>query len=307
MKTRHVRRAFVRSPARAIAAASSVAVGGLVLFGIVFCGLLVFIGCSQVVASLEPEEHVVVSAPALPPQWYADYSADYSAGHGVQLVHRVSVSDELGRIEQRYFSDLVLDTTLKVPKERITAVSYEISPRPGLWLKSAGGVYPLHRESDGTLTVSYENGFLAGLLHTLLRRNPGVVRNLNIGRLELEILQRSRGNPWHLDQEAILRRLSTGSMRADSIRLIPGSLVNLELLNETWISLNPLDPRLEPPAGGSSSPGEPEELREPAPFPVMLHPGEPQRWYQPERELLLSAVLDPLGNVEYVVRDLSPE
>ncbi len=254
-----------------------------VLVGIV--PLLVVAGCS---APLEPpvnEEYVSVKFPPTPTAWYTVY--------GYRPLHSVLVTDERGRQVRRLFSNLSTgapQVELKVRKETITSVSYELSPVPGLWLKAAGGVYPLHRARNGTLTVSYENGFLVTLLHDLLSRNPGAVQNLNIGRLENELLTRSQGNPWQLDREAILRRLSSGSMRADSIRMMTGTTVSLELLEGTWLSLNPLEPPLE------QAPG--------SPFEVMVLPGEPQRWYHPEHSQLLSVVLDSFGNVESVVREL---
>ncbi len=276
----------------------TVTVGGATLLG-----LFLFTGCSHLVESFEHDEYVVVIAPPVPSEWYMGSSYD------LQPLYRLRVTDELGRIERHEpWEKGAGRFELTVPKERITAVSYEVSPLPGLWLKAAGGVYPLHREPNGTLSVSYENGYLAELLHDLLGRNPGAVRNLNIGRLEREILERSDGNPWQLDREAILRRLSSGSMRADAIRLLPATAVKLELLDGAWISLNPLEPPLGPTLlDGPASGVTPSEPPQPVVFEVTLFPGDSQRWYHPEHGKLLSAGLDTFGNVESVVRDLSRE
>lgn len=247
--------------------------GGLVL--------ILYTACSELAASLEHEEYVTVQAPPVPKAWDAvtDPQATYS----------LLVSGEDGQ-QERYTLDLgVRHVELRVPKEKITAVSYVLSPVPGLRLKAAGAVYPLHRDTNGTLSVSYDHGFIAELLHDLLSRDPGAVRNVNLARLEREILHRSQGNPWQLDREAILRRLTGGAMRADSIRPLSGMTVELELVEGQWLSLNPLELSLEPP------------------FEVMLLPGEPQRWYYPAQRRLLSAGLDTFGNVEFVVRELERE
>ncbi|MCA1754559.1 MAG: hypothetical protein LC641_07680 [Spirochaeta sp.] len=256
----------------------------LILICAILAGGLVLLlntACSQLAEALEHEEYVTVQAPPVPKAWVAvtDPQAKYS----------LLVTGEDGQQERHTFDLGVRHVELRVPKERITAVSYVLSPLPGLRLKAAGGVYPLHREPNGTLSVSYDNGFIAGLVHDLLSRNPGAVRNVNIARLELEVLQRSQGNPWQLDREAILRRLSGGAMRADSIRPLSGMTVELGLVEGGWLSLNPLELSLEPP------------------FEVMLLPGEPQRWYHPEQRRLLSAGLDTFGNVEFVVRELERE
>lgn len=255
---------------------------GLVLVGV--WPLLVHASCSAPLELPANEEYVSVQLPPTPKDWHAV--------DGYQPLHSVLITDERGRQVRRLFSKVSKVSNggprveLKVRKEAITAVSYELSPVPGLWLKAAGGVYPIHRARNATLTVSYENGFLVGLLQDLLSRDPVAVRNLNIGRLENELLTRSQGNPWQLDREAILRRLSSGAMRADSIRPLSGTPMGLELLEGTWLSLNPLEQVPDPP------------------FEVMVLPGEPQRWYHPEHRQLLSVGLDFFGNVESVVREL---
>ncbi|TVR93466.1 MAG: hypothetical protein EA428_02075 [Spirochaetaceae bacterium] len=255
---------------------------GLALVGVL--PLFVLARCSAPFEQPANEEYVSVKLPPIPAGWYDIY--------GYRPVYSVLITDERGRQERRLFRKLSKASNsepqveLKVLKESMTAVSYELSPVPGLWLKAAGGVYPLHRARSGTLTLSYENGFLVELLHDLLSRNSAAVRNLNIGRLENELLTRSQGNPWQLDREAILRRLSSGAMRADSIRPLSGTPMGLELLEGTWLSLNPLERVPDPP------------------FEVMVLPGEPQRWYHPEQRQLLSVGLDSFGNVESVVREL---
>lgn len=111
-------------------------------------------------------------------------------------------------------------------------------------LRPAGGVFPLTLDPHGILELSYPNGPLAALLVPVIQ-NEALARSVNIPRLRAEIWERSGGNPWLIDREAILETLLYGVMRSDRIRNLPEFVLETSLSPGSWVSDNPFEGTVE--------------------------------------------------------------
>lgn len=105
-------------------------------------------------------------------------------------------------------------------------------------LKPAGAVYPIDLEKRGRILTSYRDGFLAELLVPVSSAGE-LLGAVNVRRLRREIWERSNGDPWQLDREAILQTLLFGIMRSDRIRARPCFDLSLEANPGTWACGDP--------------------------------------------------------------------
>lgn len=105
-------------------------------------------------------------------------------------------------------------------------------------LRPAGAVFPLDLEGRGRISTSYREGFLAELLVPVSATGE-LLEAVNVRRLRREIWERSSGDPWRLDRDAILQTLMFGAMRSDRIRARPCFDLSLEARAGTWVSGDP--------------------------------------------------------------------
>ena len=132
------------------------------------------------------------------------------------------------------------DGKLCIPKEPNWPVLAVPVTRDGrLRLPPAGAVWPLDSSAEGReLALSWEDGPLAQTL-LALRRERIEVSTLNTARLEVEMGNRSGGDPWRLDLAYLAERLASGEFRVTDIRALPCREVQLSVPAGTWFLESP--------------------------------------------------------------------
>jgi len=190
-------------------------------------------GCSLFADSIE----VVIVLPAVPPAWEPILRAEGSPSFLVRAPGR-------GRQLQEVLlpAPLSIQATcrLKLPKRaNLPVVAVPVVQGRSDLLRPAGGLFPAALSDGGKLSLSWEDGFLAALLLTLAERGQ-LLEALNARRLSEEIERRCAGDPWSLDQGAILTLLSLGSFRADRIKILPLRSINLHCApGSRWVEGDP--------------------------------------------------------------------
>ena len=116
----------------------------------------------------------------------------------------------------------------------------------------AGGLYPHGVDSKGEFSLTWENGFAADLMIRLASAGFPLER-FNAGRFFREVLLRSAGNPWHLNEALILDTLPDLTFRADRIKLLISHSVVLAAPPGSWIPRNPLARPAETGTDGNCS------------------------------------------------------
>ena len=102
-----------------------------------------------------------------------------------------------------------------------------------------GGLYPIDSETAGSIKLRWEDGFIC----TELLRYASVGGDLhryNVPRLRDAVLEKSNGNPWLIDREAIATALEHGVLSSRSIRTAELRPVRLPLPDGTWRRVNPV-------------------------------------------------------------------
>ncbi|MEW5815268.1 MAG: hypothetical protein AB1798_07745 [Spirochaetota bacterium] len=200
------------------------------------------------------DTRITLIFPALPAQWEAQFKSVnfrvvYPASEG--NLHEMTIEGE------KAFSGTVaidLEKCINLP-----VIAYPIPEGfvPGRRLKAgeqprqrelfpagllpAGGLFPLHRDSDGSLRLSWEYGFVAELLLNLLIHGVPI-EAINTPRLITEIVNRAEGDTWSLDSSRIARSFSLGGFRADYIKKCETHKLTVDGLTGRWISGNPFFP-----------------------------------------------------------------
>ena len=115
---------------------------------------------------------------------------------------------------------------------------------PGFSLPPAGGLYPVHENSEGELTLSWEEGLVSGILLELACMGIDL-DGLNTERLAREIETRAGDDPFRLDRLKIIDAIASGSFRVTSIRTLPEREVRLVPGPGQWITESPFSPLFE--------------------------------------------------------------
>ncbi|HUX20249.1 MAG TPA: hypothetical protein VMW69_03350 [Spirochaetia bacterium] len=105
-------------------------------------------------------------------------------------------------------------------------------------LRPAGGIFPFSLDDRGALVLSFEDGFLSELLMPVTRAGD-LAGALNIARLQSEIWERSEGDPWVLDRDAILGTLVYGAMSSNRIKNLAAFRLEIEATPGLWYSGDP--------------------------------------------------------------------
>ncbi len=131
------------------------------------------------------------------------------------------------------------DGKLSIPKEPNWPVLAVPVIREGrVRLPPAGAVWPLDLSAEGELAPSWEGGPLAQTL-LVLRRERVDVSALNTARLEVEMRDRSEGDPWKLDLPHLAEKLASEEFRVTDIRLLPFRSLLLPVPAGTWFLESP--------------------------------------------------------------------
>lgn len=199
-----------------------------------------FIGCAPLPQwGKQIELHLLLPPP--PSQWACFGALDY-----LILVPEPSEEEPFTTVRVPAGSNAVRLTVGK--RTNLPLLAYPLlEDRPDL-LRPSGGVYPLDLEKGDVVRLSYRDGFLAELLLPMCAAGD-LLEALNVSRLRRETWDRSLGDPWSLDREAILETLLYGSMRSGRIRRRPSFELSIEVPAGTWVAGNPfIAPILAPPA-----------------------------------------------------------
>jgi len=129
---------------------------------------------------------------------------------------------------------------LNIPKRPNEAALAVPVVRDGRYrLPPAGAVWPMDLEDDGrTLAFHWQRGPLAQVLMALSRQGFQPSR-LNTIRLDAEMQERSRGDPWSLDLVHLAERLVSGAFRVTDIKALPTRDIGLEVPPGAWFLESP--------------------------------------------------------------------
>jgi hypothetical protein len=127
-------------------------------------------------------------------------------------------------------------TISKLPVVPVTAVPQYGTPPAAV--RPCGAVYPADLGQDGTLRLSWEEGFLAELCLRCAGSGDHL-QAVHIEKLRSFISKRSDGNPWLLDPAAISSAIAGGTLSARSLKTLPRSDVMLQAAPGRWVSGNP--------------------------------------------------------------------
>ena len=132
------------------------------------------------------------------------------------------------------------DGKLSIPKEpNWPVLAVPVTRNGRLRLPPAGAVCPLNLSAEGQeLALSWEGGPLAATL-LALRREHVDVSALNTTRLEVEMRDRSGGDPWRLDLAHLAEKLASGEFRVTDIRSLPFRSLLLPVPAGTWFLESP--------------------------------------------------------------------
>ena len=188
-------------------------------------------GCSFPMPGFGRTARLTVRVPPPPPAW---------EGLG-RLSYRVTAFGPDGEIESELLEKDARQAVLAIEKGvPIPLLAYPLIDGRSDLLRPAGGVFPIDLDRHGTLELSYRNGPLAQLLIPIVQ-NEALARSISVPRLRNEIWERSDGNPWLVDREAILETLLYGVMRSDRIRQLPAFVLQGRFSPGLWISGNPFE------------------------------------------------------------------
>jgi hypothetical protein len=150
--------------------------------------------------------------------------------------------DEEGRITRLRVAQGEPPPVIPCPRGACTPVlAYPLHPDGAALLPPAGGLDPWDRCEAGRLELSWKQG-VVGLLLFRLARQGGRIEAINVPRLRREIGEQGGSDPWRLDLDGMLARLSGGSFRSDWIRLKDSREVSLPLEPGTWFLESPFSP-----------------------------------------------------------------
>lgn len=122
----------------------------------------------------------------------------------------------------------------------LPVAAYPVFPSSQVQLFPCGAVFPLHEKNNKTLPLLWEHGFAAETL-LIISVSPRHLEAFNASRFCLEVLRRSQGNPWVLDQAHIVEALRFGGFSL--LHIQPRDTHNLEISAPVglWLSTNMLD------------------------------------------------------------------
>jgi len=176
---------------------------------------------------------IYVEFPAPPPQWPEMFT-------GCRYVVRfLGAAGSVAEIETGPGAGGVF---LRVPKLPVVPVSAApLYGEPPAAVRPCGGVYPFHLDGEDTLRLTWDSGFLAEALLCSAGAGDSMLA-VNVEKLEAEILEKSEGDPWRLDGDAIRAAIADETLSYRSLRLLPCLDVTIEAAAGSWTGGNPLSP-----------------------------------------------------------------
>ncbi|TVR32379.1 MAG: hypothetical protein EA404_07545 [Spirochaetaceae bacterium] len=184
------------------------------------------------------ETDVILSLPSLP-GWLGALPED--VGYQVEWL------DASGQAQRRTIAAASRQMVVRLPKLYNTAVLvYAVIPGDGngspyYRLLPGGALFPHHVLDSGRMTLSWSAGAVACVMRELsvLTGHP---ERYNAVRLQRELEQRTGGNPWSVNLEALVAQLLSGEFRVTSIRPAEKFRVGIAVPAGVWYSENLLRP-----------------------------------------------------------------
>jgi hypothetical protein len=125
-------------------------------------------------------------------------------------------------------------------EQNIPIILYPYIDDKNMFLKPAGGIYPNHLISETTnkMKLTWENGFAAAIFEKCFMEGLNV-QTINSIRLIQEIRKKAENNPWSLDFQKIIEKLSLNTFRISYIKKLPTVTVSLYPEAGDWFLGNP--------------------------------------------------------------------
>jgi hypothetical protein len=193
------------------------------LIVIAFCSL----SCCGVLNGTE----ILVELPEPPAHWPAKLTA------GKYIVKYLESKGSIREIEIDPGNRSVLLRLPSLPVVPVIALPQFGSPPAEL--KACGAIYPGQLKEGDRLALTWAGGFLAQMLLECAMSGDSM-QAVNTPKLQQEILDRSEGNPWHLDPRVLTTGIVDETLAYRSLRLLPRHDIVVEALPGRWISGNPL-------------------------------------------------------------------
>jgi len=176
---------------------------------------------------------VCVQLPPPPPCWPEKLS---TCGYVLRYLR------EPGNIEEIVIPPDTTEARIRIRKLPAVPVSaVPVYGSPPASLRACGAVFPDEDDSSGVLKLTWEDGFLAGVLLRCASVSRAV-QAVNITKLKREIRKRTDGNPWLLDPGALESAIVDEKLTSRSLKLLPCRDIALDAAPGRWISGNPLLP-----------------------------------------------------------------
>ncbi len=174
---------------------------------------------------------ITVELPEPPSLWPSKLSA------GSYLIRYLESARSVGEIE---VAPGIRSVLLRLPKLAVVPViALPQFGRPPAVLHGSGAVFPRQLEEGDRLSLTWAEGFLAQLLLECAVSGDSM-QAVNTPKLQLELLDRSDGDPWRLDFDALKSAIVNETLAFRSLKLLPRHDVTMEVKPGIWIGGNPL-------------------------------------------------------------------
>jgi hypothetical protein len=171
------------------------------------------------------ETEIVVSLPELPGRWGHHPEYRYLEYPAVEGITAQCVTLEQFPLEIRISKLKNIPVILRCEESRV----------------SAGGVFPEDLDTDGVLHLSWVKGPLCEILLQCLEAG-GTVDDLNVGKVQEELLSKGEGDPWSVDRDRIFRDLFFRNLTSRSFRKLPCHAIEVPAEQGVWLRGNPFHP-----------------------------------------------------------------
>jgi hypothetical protein len=173
-------------------------------------------------------QNLTIELPRLPAPWKERIRLD---------AFRLSYIDEHGGLYTRVIDGGQRETEIETIKGFVIPVMAEPLAR-GLKLPPSGGLYPIDREDERCLALSWKRGVVCSILLELASREI-VLDCINTERLCREIEARSCGDPFRLDRVGIMESLVSGRFRVTDIKPLPSREISFCPGAGVWFTESP--------------------------------------------------------------------
>jgi hypothetical protein len=192
------------------------------------CFLLYFHGCSL----LQNHIDLTLELPPLPVHWNETFT--------IQKYTLIYPGPSGGLVESdiEYGSKSVCVALFKGYNSFVLA--YPVVSDHNIRLPPAAAVFPIHLKwgDEHTLVLSWEAGFAASLFERLWRKGIDL-KNFNTPRLLEKIREKAPDDPWLIDADLIVERLSAYDFSAYDIKSLAVRDVVVQIPSGEWFMESP--------------------------------------------------------------------